>query len=328
MKTIGIIYEITGNPYFNEGINLHDKISEYTYPSEVNDICWAFKAIGYQFEIIDGASDLFEREYQLRSICDIFFNKSIGFKGLERKSVVPVLGQFFNLPIIGSSAYSMTLARHKFHTNRLLCGMGFLTPNAQVATDSGVVPEIKIFPVIVKPNSESDSLGIEEDSVCYYQQDVNRKVKQILKTFGSPVIIEQFIPGEEIKVSVLGHNTQARAIGAVRVLKHGISIEGSLQTRMDVLSDCIQYVEMKDSLLKQDVLSMAARIHVALELSDYSRIDFRLGKKDQIYCMEVSTHPDIAKEKSSFVNAALQSFCGYEAVIAAIVDYGRKRLGI
>ena len=328
METIGIIYEITGNPYFNNDLFKPDHISEYTYPTEIDDICKAFLENGYQFEIIDGAFDLLLREQELKKICRIFFNKSIGFRGLERKMPVPILGQLYDLPIIGSKAYSMTLARHKFHTNKLLKGLGFLTPNAQIVYSLNNKLSIAKFPVIVKPNAESDSLGIKENSICYSLEDVLGRVEEIASLFGLPIIIEEYIPGDEIKVAVIGNGVNSIAAGEVKVLKRGIPIQGSLQTREDILQGNITYADVENIKLRRRVQLMAQNIHDALELNDYSRVDFRMGDRNKIYCLEVSTHPYIAITDSSFTSAALQRYSNYTAVIGAIIEVGRQRLGV
>jgi D-alanine-D-alanine ligase len=327
METIGIIYEISGNPYFIDGFEGYSNVSEYVYPSEINDICQALKENGYNFEVIDGVFDLLKREEQLKSECIIFFNKSIGFKGLERKTPVPVLAQLYQLPMIGSTAYSMTLARHKFHTNRLLRGLGFLVPKAWVLYNPlDKSSEIEKFPVIVKPNAESDSLGIDENSVCYNLDDAVAKAKQIIELFGAPVIVEEFIPGAEIKVAVIGNADDTDVAGAVYILKKGEWLPGTFQTRADVLSDYLSYTPVSEKTVFGAVTKLAKEIHRLLELNDYSRIDFRIGADNLVYCMEVSTHPYIANTNAAFTSAAAQRYDSYSAMIGAILKAARKRL--
>jgi D-alanine-D-alanine ligase len=221
----------------------------------------------------------------------------------------------------------MTLARHKFHTNRLLNGLGFLVPDACTFYSSCETPRIKTFPVIVKPNAESDSLGIDEKSVCYTLNEVIAKSKEIIEFFGAPAIIEEFIPGDEIKVAVIGNYTDAMVAGAVSVLKKGKPLLDTFQTREDVMSDYLSYSPLaKTGGLSNSVRKLAKQIHKALELNDYSRIDFRIGAQGAVYCMEVSTHPYIASTNAAFTSAALQKYNSYTEMINAIITTGRKRL--
>jgi len=327
-KTIGIIYEIEGNPYFGDSnIEYSNKISEYVYPSEIDDICKALNSLNYSYEIIDGPKGLLS-EIQNNKKCDLYFNKSIGFKGLERKIGVPAIAMLYNLPFIGSNAYTMTLCRHKFHTNRLLNGMGFKVPFAYYVTDLKEIPVIESYPVIVKPNEESDSLGISENSICSSINELNYNVSELLETFNQPVIIEEYIPGEEWKIAVIGNGTDVQAYGGVNSMKNGNSMHGTLQTRDDVLNNNLSYTTIQYSQLFSEALKTAENIHNLFGLIDYSRCDFRL-KGDEIYCMEVSTHPYIKNSiHSSFILSAQQKLHSYDNIICQIINSACKRYGI
>lgn len=326
---IGLIYEISGNPYFGaQQDKSKDRICEFPKPSEVNQLAQVLKELEYGVEIIDGPRDLLRRASELRSKCSLLFNKSIGYHGLERKIAVPAICQLSDMPFLGTSAYGMTLARHKYHTNRLLSGIGFNVPNA-ILMQVGSTPEPNDlrhlhFPVIVKPNHESDALGITDDSVCYDFGQTNVRIKMIHDRFDQPAIIEEFIGGEEWKVAVLGNCPNTHALGCVGVMKNGIPITGSLQTRTDVVEDTLSYYTPTNDRLVQHALHLATQIHNIMGLCDYSRCDFRLDKQDKLCCMEVSTHPDIDAE-SSFITAAKQSLLDYDTIIRSIVETALSR---
>lgn len=327
MKKVGIVYEITNNPYFDNGIEEYsNRISEYVYPSEINSISQALRELGYNIEIIDGPQGLLKC-IENRQHYDIIFNKSIGFKGLERKITVPAICQLFNLPRVGSGAYSMTLARHKYHTNRLLYGLGFKVPFAFLYSWKNPLPAIPRYPVIIKPNDESDSLGITEKSVCNSIVELKSAVEELHENFQSPYIIEEFISGEEWKVSVIGNNDDICACGGVNTLKNGKTMTDTLQTRDDILKDTLSYTSVKHPL-KDEALHIAENIHRMMELNDYSRCDFRLGNNGTLYCMEISTHPEISKEGSSFISAAKQKYDNYNSIISHILLSAEKRYDI
>ncbi|WP_418500492.1 ATP-grasp domain-containing protein [Culturomica massiliensis] len=325
MKKVGIIYEITNNPYFGKvQENYSNKLSEYVKPSEINWICEAFTNLGFDYQLIDGAEGLLKQKDHFKEF-DLFFNKSIGFKGLERKIIVPSIGQLYHLPMLGTSGYAMTLARHKYHTNRLLKGMGFPVPFAYYFERKEQISKIHKYPVIVKPNAESDALGISERSVCYSFSEVEEKAEELIYDFNQPIIIEEFIPGEEWKVAVIGNNEKTKACGCVNTLKNGLSMNGTLQTREDILNNNLSYDIPQNTSLVTKALSMSEKIHSLLGLNDYSRCDFRIDETGKLYCMEVSTHPYISGKTSSFVMAAMQTFSNFNAVMKQIVDAALKR---
>lgn len=326
MKKIGIVYEITNNPYFDQNVQEYsNRLSEYVYPSEINSICDAISENGYEFGIIDGPNGLIDSIPKQNY--DLIFNKSIGFKGLERKITIPAICQLNNMPFIGSGAYSMTLARHKYHTNRLLHGLGFRVPVSYIYKYDDILPSIVKYPIIVKPNDESDSLGISDKSVCYNIQDLKNVIEELRQNFNPPFIIEEFIPGEEWKVAVIGNDRNVSACGIINTLKNGATMENTLQTRDDHLSAVFSHSEVSHPL-KEKALHIAELIHVALGLCDYSRCDFRIGTDGELYCMEVSTHPELSKRYSSFLDAAKQKYGDYNNSIFEIIKTAERRYNI
>ena len=325
MKKVGIIYEITNNPYFgNSNENYTNRLSEYVKPSEINWICEAFTFMGFEYQLIDGAEGLLALKEHFKDFM-LFFNKSIGFKGLERKIIVPSIGQLYNLPMIGTSGYAMTLARHKYHTNRLLKGLGFTVPFAYYFENEEQIWDFNKYPVIVKPNAESDALGISDKSVCENYNQMKIKVIELLQTFNQPVIVEEFIPGEEWKVAVIGNGDKVRSCGCVNTLKNGHSMNGTLQTREDILNRRLTYDIPKNKSLMLEAMMTAEKIHFLMGLNDYSRCDFRIGEKGNLYCMEVSTHPFISDKTSSFIIAAKQTFGNFHEVMKQIIESAIKR---
>gem|GEM_PF-6807275 len=90
--------------------------------------------------------------------------------------------------------------------------MGFKVLDAYYVHSLQEIPILQTYPVIVKPNEESDSLGISESSGCINMSDVKEKISYLLSIFQQPVIIEEYIPGEEWKIAVIGKWAQRSRI--------------------------------------------------------------------------------------------------------------------
>ena len=306
---IAVVYEITDNPLFSGTDDPQcDRLTEFAQPGEVNDLLCLIQDAGYDTEVVDGPRDLLRRATDIRSQCSIVFNKSIGFRGLERKIHVPAICQLFDIPFIGSSAYAMTAARHKFHTNCLLRGMGFPVPDAALYDKHGDVGCKSITPpLIVKPNHESDAIGISADAVVNSLEAAQERARWVVNRFKQPAIVEEFISGEEWKVAIIGNGPEASAVGCVGVMRDGVPIVGSLQTRDDVVHNRLTYYHPTRADLVKKASNYAVAIHTFLGLRDYSRCDFRLSRDEDLVCMEVSTHPELGAS-SSYSTAARLTF--------------------
>ncbi|NOR44525.1 MAG: ATP-grasp domain-containing protein [Candidatus Delongbacteria bacterium] len=326
-RKIGIIYDIP-----NKVLSSTPKKnipSVVVSNSEINDIIQALTSLGYDVDIIDGLATLLNNKINIKKEFDLIFNKYIGREGLERKSPAPTICSFKKLPLIGSSAYTMTLARHKFHTNALLKGLGYPTPLSFISYSEKHMPKVKSYPVIVKPNHESDSLGISEESICFNQQEVEAKIVELHKIFEQPIVIEQYISGEEWKVGIIGNGYDTIVGDCVTTLRDNKPIINSLQTRNDNIYDRLihQRVTAHSKLIKK-AKYYAKEIHQAIGLNDYSRCDFRIGKDGKIYCMEISTHPYIGQINSSFIESLLKEIGTYSSILEEILNAGMKRMNI
>ncbi|MCZ6653616.1 MAG: hypothetical protein O7D91_11390 [Planctomycetota bacterium] len=317
---IAVVYEITDNPLFSTaGQPQDDRLTEFAQPCEVNDLLRLIQDAGYDTEVVDGPAELLRRATEIRRHCGIVFNKSIGFRGLERKIHVPAICQLFDIPFIGSSAYAMTAARHKFHTNCLLRGLGLPVPGTRLYEKHGNVDLESIRPpYIVKPNHESDAIGISTDAVVNSPAAARARARWVVDKFEQPAIIEEFIPGEEWKVAVIGNGTDTTAVGCVGVMRDGVPIVGSLQTRDDVVGNTLSYYQPTRTELVHQAGEYAVKIHTFLGLLDYSRCDFRLSLDETLVCMEVSTHPEL-RANSSFGAAARLTLGSAREVVRKII---------
>jgi D-alanine-D-alanine ligase len=330
---LALVFEIDENPYFcNEKAN-KDQADSSSYDlvtrTEIELIESALRALGHEVERVNGPKELLKRVLDLRSSKTVVFNKSRGIFGLERKIAVPVICDHFKIPCVGSSGYVATLARHKYHTNRLLAGMGFRVPSAFLVNCGQSVPaNLPYSRVIVKPNHEAGALGINEESVVDSREALCKAVAQIHKQFKQAAVIETYVSGEEFKVAVIGNGTEARSLGCVAVMVENQPIIGSLQTRQDVRLNRLAYYTPKDSALVQEALELAAKVHSAFECRDYSRVDFRVSEDNShVICMEISTQPDLGRH-SSFISAAKQALPDYDAGIAAILNETIQRYNL
>jgi D-alanine-D-alanine ligase len=239
---------------------------------------------------------------------------------------VPALCDFYNIPYIGSTGYVMTMARNKYHTNRFLMGIGIKVPPAFLIPYGDQLPEgLPEYPVIIKPNDEAGALGICEQSIVTGLPAIKVRAEALHEKFKHPVIIEEYIIGEEFKVAVIGNGGSAKAVGCVGVSRNGKPIVGSLQTREDIIYDRLSYYTPNSKPLIEKAMEVAVFIHRQMGCRDYSRIDFRISKDgSSLVFMEVSTQPDIGKH-SSFISAAKQSFSTYENVIKGIYNSALQR---
>lgn len=323
-----MVYERSGNPFFDLHTDvIKDPLAEYIKPSEVNRIVKALDVLGYDVEFIDGPRHLLQDISKLKKRVKLLFNKSLGIKGLEKKNPVPTIAHLFQIPVVGASSYGLTLGRHKYHVNRLLHGIGITVPHSVICYPGEIPSSTLTYPVIVKPNNESNSLGITANSIFYDSHGLVDTVAELHKKFNQPVVIEEYIRGPEWHVAIIGNKPNTQALGCVEAVKNGSPIVNSVKTRADNVLRRIQYFQVAPSPLVREALDTAKKIHDMTECYDYSRCDFRIGTGSELVCIEITPHPDLG-EDSCFVPAALQAIENYELMIDRILGATITRYGI
>ena len=73
------------------------------------------------------------------------------------------------------------------------------------------------LPIIVKPMFEGDSIGINDDNVLYNYSDITEKANSLFCQHSQPVIVEEYIDGEELFICAIGCGKEVQNLGAVRI---------------------------------------------------------------------------------------------------------------
>src|SRR5579884_953449 len=210
--------------------------------------------------------------------------------------------------------------------------LGLRTPSFKIFTTGKESPDGLNFPLIVKPNLEDGSLGIDSESVVWDIESLRKKVRATIKEFKRPVIVEEYIDGREFNVSILGD--KAIAIGEVEFsgLPEGKPRVVSYRAKWDRESDeykgtstiCPANLDRKTENRIRDIALKAFR---AIGCRDYARVDMRMDSLRRIYVIEVNPNPDISPD-SGFSRALKAAGLSYEAFVDRVIGFAlqRKRL--
>ncbi|PYO76313.1 MAG: D-alanine--D-alanine ligase [Gemmatimonadetes bacterium] len=186
-------------------------------------------------------------------------------EGGTLQAVLDVIG----VPYTGSGALASALAMDKDLSKRLFRAAGvpvpawFMAPvgAADVTTALG-------WPVVVKPSRMGSSVGM---------------------TYDVEVLAEQFIPGRELTVGILGD--VPLPVGEI-IPKHELFDYECKYT--PGMSDEIFPAKL-DTALTRQLQELALAAHRALKLGGYSRVDFRLSAEGDIFCLEANTLPGMTR---------------------------------
>lgn len=257
----------------------------------------------------------------------IVMNLSLGVQGKCRYTHVPSILEIAGIPYTGSSPMGHTLAQDKVITKQILQASNLPTPNYRVYFTPELDAPFLKFPVIVKPRGEAASFGLR---VVHDTPSLKAAVTEIIEEYKQPALVEEFIAGREINVSVLGNNPPSPLPVLELVLEGGPSdiythdVKFNLAPGNKVKKVCPAELPPETAAYIQ---KLAVQTFKALDIYDCGRVDFRLDEYNQPHILEMNSMASI-NPHSSFVTAAQRAGLSYDQLINRIIDVAIQRYAI
>jgi D-alanine-D-alanine ligase len=239
---------------------------------------------GYRVTEIDVSRDLGALLAALTPRPDVVFNALHG-RGGEDGTIQGVL-DILGLRYTHSGMLASAIAMDKSATKRLLDGVGIRSPKGMVATREQVLAgDIMPAPYVLKPNNEGSSVGIQIVRPGDNRDPVNAEGWQ----HGETVLIEQYIPGHDLTVGVMGD----RALAVTEIRPHSGFYDYSAKYT-DGLATHLIPAPAPQAVL-DEAMRMAVLAHQTLGCTGVSRSDFRwddaIKDSSGVYFLEINTQP-------------------------------------
>jgi D-alanine-D-alanine ligase len=289
--------------------------------------------------LIEADNNAFEKFKQSKP--DIVFNIAEGFNNLSRESQIPAMLDMLKIPYTGSDALTLGICLDKARTKEILSYYNI--PNANFILVDKIKPlsnhSIE-FPSIVKPVSEGSSKGIFNSSLVRNYYELNAEIKRVIDVYDQPAIIEEFLPGKEFTVALIGNEDNTEILPIVEIMydnfpddiEHLYSYEAKwiLDTKDNVF-DVFECPAAIDKNLGKQIKDIVLQTYNVLRCKDWSRIDIRLDKNGIPNVIEINPLPGIMpdpNENSSFPKAARVAGINYNELIQRVLFEACKRYNL
>jgi D-alanine-D-alanine ligase-like ATP-grasp enzyme/ribosomal protein S18 acetylase RimI-like enzyme len=220
-------------------------------------------------------------------------------------NLVPALCRAFGKASTGSDTPCLLQCLDKWRTKAVLRAAGVPTPRAVVVSETDQLPQpVPPGPLIVKPVQAEASEGIGKDSVFREASPpLWDAVRRVQRLFGGSALIEQFIDGREVNVSLLerGGELLVLPLAEIEFVDFPPGRPRIVDYPAKWLVDTFEYrntVRRIPTSLPEAVADRVRRYArtawQALGCRDYARVDFRLDEKLRPYVLEVNANPDIS----------------------------------
>jgi D-alanine-D-alanine ligase len=261
---------------------------------------------------------------------DLIFNIAEGVEGRNREAQVPALCELLGIPYTGSDSATLAIALDKALGKKVLLQHDILTPKFQVMESARERLDTDMkFPLIVKPNAEGSSKGIDAKNVVDTEEELRAAVKICIEKYRQPALVEEYITGREFTVGLLG-DKRPRVLPPMEILfknkdnarpvyDYGVKQEWEKH----VYYECP--AKLSETELKA-IEKIARATFWALDCRDVARVDMRMDEEGRIYVLEVNPLPGLTPDYSDLVLIAKASGMEYDQLIAEIMVGGLRRM--
>ncbi len=221
------------------------------------------------------------------------------------------------LAYTGSAPAVCALAMDKKASKEEFIKAGLPTPRYTIATRDTIREAMVAWslPVFVKPVKEGSSLH------CYLVRDVSQfrpAIEQVLSKY-EDCLIEQYIPGMEVTVGILGDT----ALPPIEIRTRRPFYDYAAKYIDDDTQYCFDF-DLPQKLL-EELTEMSLRAHQTLGCRDFSRVDWRVNPLDgKAYILEVNVIPGLTSH-SLLPKAAHRAGINLPQACQHIIDLAMKR---
>lgn len=316
-KSIAFVYD-NQSVY---GIEDRLKYSDFCYDDEAQYFKTNLERVGFHVTLFCGINSFFAA-YNKGMKFDLVFNKCEGYKSRNREGIFPALLEYHNIPFVGTDSYGLSLSLNKFHTKLIAEHYGIPIPKYKLIESSNDISGILHFeyPLIVKPNSEGSSMGVE---IVYSPDKLNGVIERISTEYGYPLLCEEYIYGNEVSVPIVGTGEYAKALGAVEFRKNNGELFPIYSTDAKYYSGYKTLFFEGSAYAKKVMMDFSLVAYNALGCRDFGRADFRV-RGDDVFFLEINPLPTLSAH-GSFELCALSENRSLADILIEIIKSAESR---
>jgi len=246
----------------------------------------ALKKNGYKVRQLDAKGNFIDILKKLKP--KLVFNALHGKYG-EDGFIQSVL-ELLKIPYTHSGVLSSSLAMDKelsriiFKKNKIRVPKYFLLEKGHENKIKTKIKKIK-FPIVIKPVNEGSSLGVY---ICENKIQFNKNYNKLKKEYNR-ILVEEYIPGKEIQVAVMGK----KALGAIELVPRRKFYDYTAKYSSKAKTEHIMPAPLSHQKY-EEVLFLAKKAHQVLGCRGVTRSDFRFFS-DKFYLLETNTQPGMTK---------------------------------
>jgi D-alanine-D-alanine ligase len=320
---IGLTFDLR-SWYIDRGYSM-DETAEFDKQETVDALDEALRIMGYETEQIGNSFQIIEALASGKR-WDLIFNIAEGLYGDGRESVIPAILDQYRIPYVFSGPVVMGLSLNKHMTKLIVKESGVPVSPGILIHDIEDIKNLNLdYPLFVKPVSEGTGKGITEKSLVHSPEELRNMVGWIISKFNQPALVEEYLPGREFTVGIVGTGENAEAIGGMEVI-----CSDNLPYSVEVKENYQLYCKYKplDKDIAGECKEVALNAWKALGAVDAGRVDLKADKNGRICFIEANPLAGLNPVHSDLPILARMYGIEYQKLMEMIMNSARKRLNL
>jgi D-alanine-D-alanine ligase len=324
-----ILFDLFRAPRPDETFSARALKEEEGKPTEA-DVLRCLKRLGHEVDtlaVFDNVEAIIDK---LKAFTpDVVFNLTESFHAKRsHEPNIPALLDLMKVRYTGAGPDALLLCKDKPLAKKLLAYHHVRVAKFVVSSRRRPMKHLKRFhyPAFVKPIDEESSDGISQASFARDESEALERANFIHDKFQTDALIEEYIEGRELYLSVLGN--RRLTVFPSRELFFGDSADApKFATSKAKWDDAYRKKwGIKNGSaaplpegMTQKLEDVARKVYRVLKIRGLGRIDVRLTKGGEVIVIEANPNPSLAEE-DDFARAAGAAGLDYDALIQKILD--------
>jgi D-alanine-D-alanine ligase len=324
---VGLTYDLRSE-YLAAGYGA-EETAEFDRDETIDSLAGTLAGLGYTVERIGNARSLIER-LAAGERWDLVFNICEGLWGYGREAQVPTILDVYSIPYTFSDPLTLSLCLHKGLAKTVVRQEGLPTCDFRVAQKPADLENLGLpYPLFVKPIAEGTSKGVTLASRVWDELSLREASQSLWAKFGQPVIVEEFLPGREFTVGIIGNGGHAQVLGTMEILLRPEAEDGIYSYwNKEHYEDLVEYrmVSSEDDPEVARAEQIALGAWSALNCRDAGRIDLRSNAQGEPQFIEANPLAGLHPVHSDLPMLATARGVPYHELVDLIVQSALQRV--
>lgn len=253
----------------------------------------ALKSKNYNVELLELNPQTFAAVIREKN-CDIVFNAVHGKYGED--GLIQGTLDMLKIPYTGSGVLAAALTMDKIATKHFLNSAQISTPKfvvyreADRTEDLAAVIEKRFgLPVVIKAPAQGSSIGV---TIVENSADMDAAIDNAF-SFGTQILVEEFIKGRELTVTVMGNSDEAEALPVIEIT----TATGRYDYKSKYTPGLSTHIV--PAQIPEDVTAEVQRLAIAAfklcKCSGVARVDMMLSEENVPYVIEINSVPGMTE---------------------------------